>query len=298
MIAIIIPYYKRSFFKATLQSLANQTDKRFNVYIGDDSSPESCENLLNQFEGQFVFEYHRFELNLGSVSLTQQWDRCIELSNTEEWLMVLGDDDVLGENVVEEFYKTKGLLNLEKINVLKFSSIIIDELGKYISKIYMHSEMEKTTEAYYKHFIGENRSSLSEYVFRRTSYNQFKFTDFPLAWHSDDKAWLDFTECGFLYSCNEAVVQVRMSSQNISGDTGNKYLKRHARMLFFEDIIKNKIEHFTNKQKKDFLFEYGILIKELNKINLNRVSLIFFNFLKIGYFYSSLKFLRRIYLIK
>lgn len=38
MLAIIIPYYKFTFFEATLQSLANQTDQRFKVYIGDDAS--------------------------------------------------------------------------------------------------------------------------------------------------------------------------------------------------------------------------------------------------------------------
>lgn len=40
MLAIIIPYYKFTFFEATLQSLANQTDQRFKVYIGDDASLE------------------------------------------------------------------------------------------------------------------------------------------------------------------------------------------------------------------------------------------------------------------
>lgn len=40
MLAIVIPYYKLTFFEETLQSLANQSDKRFKVYIGDDASPE------------------------------------------------------------------------------------------------------------------------------------------------------------------------------------------------------------------------------------------------------------------
>lgn len=46
MLAIIIPYYKLRFFEATLESLANQTDKRFKVYIGDDASPENLADLL------------------------------------------------------------------------------------------------------------------------------------------------------------------------------------------------------------------------------------------------------------
>ena len=105
MLAIIIPYYKLTFFEATLQSLAYQTDKRFKVYIGDDASPEDCNYLISEFKGYFDFFYLRFETNLGSISLTEQWERCISLSGGEEWIMILGDDDVLGENVMEEFYK-------------------------------------------------------------------------------------------------------------------------------------------------------------------------------------------------
>jgi len=33
MLAIVIPYFKRTFFEYTLQSLAKQTDQQFKVYI-------------------------------------------------------------------------------------------------------------------------------------------------------------------------------------------------------------------------------------------------------------------------
>ena len=255
MLAIIIPFYKLTFFEATLQSLASQTDKRFKVYIGDDASSEDCSYLLQKFKGSFDLVYHRFNTNLGGTSLTQQWERCIDLSNKEEWLMILGDDDVLSHNVVEEFYKEKKQLDVENINLMKCASVLIDESGKSISKIYKHPTVEKTTEAYYKHYIGESRSSLSEYFFRRTSYNLFRFTNFPLAWHADDKAWLDFTNCGTVYSCNYAVIKIRLSSENISGKKDNILLKQKARMLFLEHIIKQRLSNFTNEQQKVFLFE-------------------------------------------
>jgi glycosyltransferase involved in cell wall biosynthesis len=71
MLAIIIPYYKLTFFEATLQSLAHQIDKRFKVYIGDDASPEDPSELLEKYQGKFDFVYHRFDSNLGGISLTQ-----------------------------------------------------------------------------------------------------------------------------------------------------------------------------------------------------------------------------------
>jgi hypothetical protein len=74
MLAIIIPFYKLTFFDETLQSLANQTDKHFKVYIGDDASLEK----LFKYKGKFDFVYQRFETNLSGISLTQQWERCID----------------------------------------------------------------------------------------------------------------------------------------------------------------------------------------------------------------------------
>lgn len=298
MLAIVIPYYKITFFEATIQSLANQTDKRFKVYIGNDASLEDPSALLEKYKNQFDFVYHKFEENLGGISLVKQWERCIAMTENEEWLMILGDDDVLGENVVEAFYKKASQFETEKINVVRFASIIINGEGKKTSEIYTHPTQEKATNAYYKHYIEVVRSSLSEYIFRRTSYNQYGFMDFPLAWHADDKAWLDFTQCGILYTINKAIVYVRLSSENISGRTDNESFKRLARKLFLQDIICYKLKHFSKEQKIAFLFEYGILIKELKMISVKNVSLATFNFIKIGSIYNAFRFLRRMYKAK
>ena len=126
MLAIVIPYYKISFFEATLESLADQTDKRFKVYIGNDDSPEDPTQLLDTFQGNFEFVYHKFEENLGSISLVKQWDRCINLTLDEEWYMILGDDDALDETVVASWYKNYEHFNL-KSNLVRFASKLIFE---------------------------------------------------------------------------------------------------------------------------------------------------------------------------
>lgn len=297
MLAIIIPYFKIVFFEATLRSLAQQTDQRFKVYIGDDASPNNPQNLLRQFEGFFDFEYHRFESNLGGISLTKQWERCIALSHNEPWLMLLGDDDVLGTNVVEEFYKVQEQ-NLEAPNVLKFASCTIDAFGTQISKVYQHPIIEKATDAYYKKYIWESRSSLSEYIFRRSSYLNFGFVHYPLAWHSDDQAWLDFTDGGLIYCINDALVQVRLSSENISGQKDNLELKNKASLLFFENLLQNTKLHFSKTQKVHLLFDFGMLIKESQAITFKRVFLVVKQFCFMGKLIAALRFLRRIYWIK
>ena len=48
-LAIIIPTYKGLFFKQTLDSLVNQSNKNFNLYIGDDNSPDNIEQIVAEY---------------------------------------------------------------------------------------------------------------------------------------------------------------------------------------------------------------------------------------------------------
>ena len=259
MLAIIIPYFKLTFFKATLQSLAVQTCQDFKVYIGDDASPEDPSMLLEKYKGIFDFVYHRFETNLGGISLTQQWERCIALSKEEDWLMILGDDDVLDENVVEEFQKKKDSITQEGINVVRFATQIIDEKGKIISAIYLHTIIEKSTDFLVKKFSKLTRSSLSEYVFNKRAMISAGFRDFPIAWHSDDMGVLEFSDFGNCYSINESLVYVRLSSMNLTGDGSLDDLKNSATFEFCKVLFEEYSPRFTLPQKTIILKKLEIV---------------------------------------
>lgn len=250
MLAIVIPYYKLIFFEATLDSLAAQTDQRFKVYIGDDASPESPTLLLEKYKGKFDFEYHRFEKNLGGISLTQQWERCIALSSNEEWIMILGDDDVLGGNVVEGFYKNLIEIESEDVNVVRFATQVIDESGKSISEIYQHPKFEEGLEFFIRKLKWETRSSLTEYFFKREAYLSKKFQYYPFAFYSDDRAWIDFTSDKSIFSINEVLISIRISSQSLSG-SADKFIVKKSEYLYVKYFYDNKLIFFL---KKDRLF--------------------------------------------
>lgn len=40
-LAIVIPYYKIDYFEETIKSVAQQTDRNFMLYIGNDKSPDN-----------------------------------------------------------------------------------------------------------------------------------------------------------------------------------------------------------------------------------------------------------------
>lgn len=293
LLAIVIPYYKFAFFEATLQSLVSQTDKRFKVYIGDDASLENPSVLLENYKGKFDFEYHRFEENLGGISLTQQWERCIALSGNEEWIMILGDDDVLGVNVVEGFYANLSEIEKKKINVVRFSTQSIDKVENIISKVYINPKFEKATDFYCRRHSGHVRSSLSEHIFRRKSFLKYKFKNYPLAWHSDDYAWIEFAENKAVLAINDAIVTVIVSCESVTGNTTNLLKKNIAQSLFYMDLVKNKLNLFDKNVRLPLLLQTEIAIKTNRKLTLREWNVLFFEYVKNYSTLPMLKFIRR-----
>jgi hypothetical protein len=249
MLAIVIPYYKLTFFEATLKSLVSQTNRQFKVYIGNDASPEDPSILLEKYNGKFDFVYHRFDENLGSVSLVKQWKRCIANTNDEEWIMILGDDDVLGENVVAAFYESLYEIKEERISVIRYPTFKINELGNQTSCIYQHPKIESSIDFLFR----KTRSSLSEYIFKRSQISNIGFKDFPLAWFSDVLAILEFSDFKDIYTINSASVYVRVSTLSISGNQNNLKLKAKAKFEFYYYLLSKKRAFFSEIQKEELL---------------------------------------------
>lgn len=283
MLAIVIPYYKFSFFEKTLQSLSKQTDKRFKVYIGNDASPENPKQLLDVFSNSFHFDYTVFENNLGKESLVKQWERCLDLMQDEDWLMILGDDDTLSEDCIELFYQNIEKVNLNKCNVVRFATKVIDEEDKSISPIHVHPEIENSVDFLFRRIKGGTRSSLSEYVFKTVSVKKNGFKNFPLAWHTDDLAILEFSEFGNIYTINDTVVNFRLSGENITSKNDNLKLKNKATFSYYHYLLSCKKSFFNDNQK-------NILFFKLEKSLLNDKKNVYFWMKLIQLYLSNFKF--------
>ncbi|MEO2064646.1 MAG: glycosyltransferase [Christiangramia sp.] len=256
MLAIVIPYFKKTFFENTLASLAVQTRKDFKVYIGNDASPEDPEDIIAKYASVLNISYTEFDENLGSRSLVKQWERCIALTGNEKWLMLLGDDDYLDPGCVEKFYENQSQVEKNKIRVIRFASRLFWEDDHKKEIIFSHPKKQSATDAFYEVYFGNSRSSLSEYIFSKKAYQKSRFREIPLAWGSDNLAWLDFSEGGDIYSINEAVVHIRMSSENISRKSFEKSNKNLALYKTFKIIVNEYLYQFTPKQRKDILMRY------------------------------------------
>jgi hypothetical protein len=96
---------------------------------------------------------------------------------------------------------------------------------------------------------------MSEHIFSRTVLQKKRFHEYPLGYFSDDYAWLEFSDFNTIFTINEAIVSVRISSESISGKQDNSEQKYKAKELFFRDLICNELEHFRKRQQEGLLLE-------------------------------------------
>jgi hypothetical protein len=288
-LAIVIPYFKYTFFEATLQSLAVQTDKRFKVYIGNDASPKNPTALLQKYKSLLDFEYKEFEYNLGSKSLVKQWERCISMINDEHWLQILGDDDTLADNFVELFYKNLKDIDNKEIPVIRYATKIINEKDEIISDLFTHPAIETSVDFLFRRLNGGTRSSLSEYVFKLANVKKYGFKNLPLAWHADDLAVLEFSEFGPVFTITDSYLNFRISGKNITSFKHDMVIKNNATFDFYYYLLQHKKEHFNLSQQK-------ILYSKLEKSLLNDKKNIFFWF-KVSILYLSSLKLKGYYLL-
>ena len=277
-LAVVIPAYKASFLKATLDSIAAQTCQDFTLYIGDDCSPHNLKNIVDGYKDKIDLVYKRFDTNLGGRDLVAQWERCIAMTKEEPYIWLFSDDDVMEPKCVESFLNLPEQTRNEYI--VHFPIKQIDEKGDVIKTPISYPE-RMSAKGYLdaKLFQKGIISYVVEFVFPRHIYKKTSgFQNYDLAWGSDFMTWLKFAEaCNGIFSINskEAYVRWRSSSENISPNksreiqirkinsqiqvaeyiksflTGNgyKYKFRYSRFVFGD--IKRSISSFTIQDIKE-----------------------------------------------
>lgn len=275
--------------------MANQSNKKFTVYICDDNSPENPKKLINSYSNRLNLIYFRFNENVGGKNLVAHWKRSINKIQDEKWIMILCDDDVLGPNCVQEFYDNLTLLDDKKINVFRFSSVIINQFGEVLSPVYHSPKYERSTSSIIRKIKYEMRSSLSEYIFRKETYENNGFIDIPLAWHTDDLAWLEFTEGGYILSTDRALFKFRISDHNISRKNFEMEIKTKARFFYYSVLLFSHLNKFETKDRALLISRYVDLMIAQNKFNLKFFWLYFNFWIKNRKKTSQIKLIKKLY---
>ena len=240
-LAVVIPAFKITYFKQALNSLANQTDNRFTVYIGDDNSPDDLKAIVNEFSNILSIKYVKFTNNIGAKNLVNQWTRCVELSEEEEWIWLFSDDDIADNTCVEMFYHTIEI-SKKKYDVYRFNTVVIDYSGNQTSLCPVGPELESSVQMTYHLLLGKRGNSMPDHIFSRKVFEQtggFVFTRY--AQGADWATSIKFSKDKGICIMPDAKLNWRYSGLNISSLAGsNKIAMLNGHIDFLVWIA----EHF------------------------------------------------------
>jgi glycosyltransferase involved in cell wall biosynthesis len=224
-LAIVIPAYKARFLRDALESIARQTSKNFRLYVGDDCSPEPVGEVVREFAGRLDIHYHRFDANLGGVSLARQWERCLRLTR-EPWLWCFGDDDCMEPGCVAAFLEELRLTQAGH-DLYRFNTVWIDGAGAVISESPKHPLEETGGDFLRARLRGVRNSTLQELIFSRTAWERSGgIPDLPLGWGADDAFIAQLGKQKRLRTIPGPRVQWRLSDVNISNSGSNQVAAR------------------------------------------------------------------------
>ncbi len=250
-LAIVIPAYKNDFLLETLKSLSSQTDKRFNVYIGDDASPFNLYSIVKEFEKDLAIDYRYFPENLGGNNLVAQWNRCLDLIKNEEFFILFSDDDIMSPRCVEDFYKTIEANNV--YDVYHFDIDIIDNNGRLKTRCPQYPRVLSSFTFFsllYNHKKIDAR--MPEFLFRTEYFRQVGgFVEFDLAYRTDNATVMRCAQKRGIYTIPDSKVLWRESGINVSStkhvSSTFLYKKCKAAIDFF-----NWVDEFLKEESKSW----------------------------------------------
>jgi glycosyltransferase involved in cell wall biosynthesis len=256
-IAIIIPAYKKAYFDKALQSLADQTVKKFTVYIGDDCSPEDLVSIVDRYRDKICIVYHRFDKNLGSVNIVEQWERCINLSKQEQWIWLFSDDDVADSKCIEDFHRISAL---KQFDVYRFNTSVIDANDKIIYDHVGSPEVESSAEMAYWLLKGKRGNSMPDHIFSRHIYNKHKLVNTAYAQAADWATSIQFSKEKGMCTIPNSRLFWRYSGNNISSIASSKRSKMVHGHIQFIEWTKKHFEYL----KTDYIdISYGMMMDAL-----------------------------------
>ena len=263
-LAIVIPAYKSKFFRESLNSLANQTNKDFKLYIGDDNSPEDLYVIVQDYLDKLDISYVKFENNIGAKNLVNQWNRCVNLIKDEKWVWLFSDDDIADENCVQLFYNTIVEDNLY-FDVYRFNTRVINDIGVLICETPESPEIDDYENMAYELLMGRRGNSMPDHIFSLKKYKElggFYKTDFASA--ADWANSILFSENYGIRTLIGAKVNWRLGNFNITGSVlKNRSGKIKGHLQFLHWVYKFLITKRILKDKTD--------IKKAVEINLNLI---------------------------
>ncbi|MCM3590185.1 glycosyltransferase [Brevibacillus borstelensis] len=97
-LTIAIPTYNRSrYLRDVIKSVLVQTYRDFELLIVDNASTDDTTEVVKSFSDSRI----RYVRNDKTISISENWNRCISLCGNSEYIMFFSDDDLMKETLVQ-----------------------------------------------------------------------------------------------------------------------------------------------------------------------------------------------------
>ena len=246
LFTIVIPAYKSQFLEECITSIISQTLSDFELIIVNDSSPQPVEEIVKKFTDPRI-KYSRNESNIGAEHLVTNWNNALKLANGK-FFMMMGDDDKLEPNYLEEFSKL--IDKYKDLDVYHCRSKIIDENSIPFKLTPSWPEYETVYDSIWHRISGFRLQFISDFVYRTEALKQNGgFYDVPLAWASDDiTAYIASSKKGIAH-INLPIFNYRQTRFTITS-SGNSGLKMKAILIeknWYENFLKTTPDSINDK---------------------------------------------------
>lgn len=269
LITIAIPVFERTeFFLDALESATSQSIKCKIIVVDNNSSHDFFEKICKKYN----IEYYKNEENIG---MFPNWNRCISLANTE-FVIILGDDDILNSNYIEQFLNAFDKHNNIDIFYSNFE-ILENSTGTTLN--HNHTlpygfipNGEKILEYGIKYRLG--------FPIITSAIRKSKFTGFYEIFHaSNDWAWIYENAKKLIFFGNDNVLLKYRYHKNNDSKNNKTLINIYLSIWYlygnvFKSISKNKFLKDINKGETYFMLyvisnitnQYlEIVLKEKNK---------------------------------
>lgn len=237
--SIAIPAYKQSYLKEAVDSVLAQTYMDFELIIVNDTSPYDLDSIVNSYSDSKI-RYYKNEKNCGDINVVDNWNKCLEYANGE-YIICMGDDDVLLPNCLEEYDKL--IKKYPGLGVYHVWTQIIDEKSNFVNFTAARPEFESVYSLIWHRWDNRKQQFIGDFLFDTQMLKKNGgFYKLPLAWGSDDLSAIIAAIPNGIANTQKICFCYRINSRTIS-NTGNALIKLNAinaEMNWYKDFLKSK----------------------------------------------------------
>ncbi|MCX6717235.1 MAG: glycosyltransferase [Candidatus Taylorbacteria bacterium] len=234
--SILIPIIKGKFLPIAIESILKQSFSDWELILYNDCSWDDIEKITDKYRSNKV-KYFKGKKNLGAKDPSRTWNKILTLAKGD-YVCLLGDDDFLSENYLEEVGKL--VLRYPEIVLFRTRLKRVNEKNEIIFTGSTLPEHETWDQMMYQRNKKNRVQSTCEFILKRDKLLEVGgYPSFPRACGSDDAVCLLMAEKDGIVSTNKTFGFWRKSSLNISDNDSEK-------------INKQKMKFYL-KWEKDFL---------------------------------------------